>query len=76
MLTTDTGLTFTGDAANSVLALRTSDGATLWHSTIGRVGNAPIMYELDGRQYLVVAGGGVLYAWTLPEKMTVPPSPR
>ena len=76
VLTTDTGLTFSGDAANSVFALRTSDGATLWHSTIGRVGNGPIMYELDGRQYLVVAGGGVLYAWTLPEKMTVPPSPR
>jgi alcohol dehydrogenase (cytochrome c) len=76
VLTTDTGLTFSGDAANSVFALRTSDGATLWHSTIGRVGNGPIMYELDGRQYMVVAGGGVLYAWTLPEKMTVPAASR
>ena len=72
VLTTETGLTFSGDAANSVFALRTSDGATLWHSTIGRVGNSPIMYELDGHQYFVVAGGGVLYAWTLPEKMNVP----
>jgi len=33
------------------------------------VGNGPITYELDGRQYVVVAGGGVLYAWALPEKM-------
>jgi alcohol dehydrogenase (cytochrome c) len=74
VLTTETGLTFSGDAANSVFALRTSDGATLWHSTIGRVGNSPIMYELDGHQYFVVAGGGVLYAWTLPEKMNVPPA--
>ncbi len=74
ILTTETGLTFSGDAANSVFALRTSDGATLWHSTIGRVGNSPITYELDGRQYMVVAGGGVLYAWTLPEKMNVPPA--
>ena len=44
------------------MALRTSDGTTLWHSMIGRVGNGPIMYELDGRQYMVVAGGGVLYS--------------
>ena len=74
VLTTETGLTFSGDAAGNVLALRTSDGATLWHATIGRVGNGPITYELDGRQYMVVAGGGVLYAWTLPEKVTTGPA--
>jgi alcohol dehydrogenase (cytochrome c) len=74
VLTTDTGLTFSGDGANSVFALRTSDGATLWHSTIGRVGNGPITYELDGRQYLLVAGGAVLYAWTLPEKLAGTPA--
>lgn len=68
VLTTDSGLTFTGDAASSVMALRTSDGATLWHSTIGRVGNGPITYELDGRQYVLVGGGGGLYAWALPER--------
>src|SRR5438094_1042050 len=68
VLTTDSGLTFTGDSAGNVLALRTSDGATLWHSGIGRVGNSPITYELDGRQYLLVGGGGALFAWALPEK--------
>jgi alcohol dehydrogenase (cytochrome c) len=68
VLTTESGLTFTGDIAGNVLALKTSDGATLWHASIGRVGNSPITYELDGRQYLVVAGGGALYAWTLPPK--------
>ena len=75
MLTTDTGVTFSGDAASSVLALRTSDGATLWHASIGNVGNGPITYEIDRRQYMVVAGGGVLYAWTLPEKITPSPAP-
>jgi len=74
VLTTDTGVTFSGDSANSVFALRTSDGATLWHSTIGRVGNGPITYQLDGKQYMVVAGGGVLYAWTLPEKLVTTPA--
>ncbi len=66
ILTTATGLTFSGDTSTNVLALRTSDGTTVWHSSIGRVGNAPTTYELDGRQYLLVGGGSGLYAWTLP----------
>jgi alcohol dehydrogenase (cytochrome c) len=67
VLTTESGLIFTGDNAGNALALRTSDGATLWHSGIGRVGNAPITYELDGRQYVVIGGGSALYSFVLPE---------
>lgn len=69
VLTTTTGVTFTGDSANSVMALRTRDGATLWHAGIGRVGNAPITYELDGRQYVVVGGGSTLFAFAAPDKL-------
>jgi len=68
VLTTATGVTFTGDSANSAMALRTSDGKTLWHSGIGRVGNGPITYELDGRQYVLFGGGPALYAFALPVK--------
>lgn len=68
VLTTDSGLAFTGDAANSALALSTRDGTTLWHAGIGRVGNSPITYELDGRQYIVIGGGSALYAFALPEQ--------
>ena len=67
MLTTTTGVTFTGDGSGNALALRTSDGSTLWHASIGGVGNAPITIELDGRQYLLVGGGGALYAFRLPK---------
>jgi len=67
VLTTATGLTFTGDTAGNVLGLRTSDGKTLWHAAIGRVGNSPITYELDGRQFVLVGAGSSLYAWALPE---------
>ncbi len=66
VLTTESGLTFTGDTAGNALALRTSDGATLWHAGIGKVGNSPITYELDGRQYVLIGGGSALYAWALP----------
>ena len=66
VLTTGSGIAFTGDVNGNALALRTSDGATLWHAAIGRMGNSPITYELDGRQYIVMAGGSALYAWALP----------
>ena len=68
VLTTTTGLTFTGDSARSAMALRTDDGATLWHSYIGRVGNSPISFALDGRQYVVMGGGSTLYAFALPQE--------
>jgi alcohol dehydrogenase (cytochrome c) len=67
VLTTATGITFSGDIPGNLLALRTSDGTTLWHAAIGRVGNAPITYQMDGRQFLVVGAGNSLYAYALPE---------
>jgi alcohol dehydrogenase (cytochrome c) len=70
VLTTDGGVTFTGDSSGNLLALRTADGATLWHASIGSVGNSPITYELDGRQYLLTGGGSALYAWALPDTST------
>jgi alcohol dehydrogenase (cytochrome c) len=67
VLTTATGLAFSGDTNGNALALRTSNGETLWHSRIGRVGNSPITYELDGRQYILFGGGSTLFAFALPE---------
>ena len=66
VMTTTAGITFSGDNATNFMALRTSDGATLWHDNIGRVQNGPIAYELDGKQYILVAGGPSLYAYALP----------
>jgi alcohol dehydrogenase (cytochrome c) len=66
VLTTASGLAFTGDTAGNAIAVRTSDGTTLWHSGIGRMGNGPITYELDGHQVILLGGGGALYAFTLP----------
>jgi alcohol dehydrogenase (cytochrome c) len=67
VLTTDSGLIFTGDAAGNTLALATSNGRTLWHAGAGaRMQSSPITYELDGRQYVVTSSGGILFAWALP----------
>lgn len=67
ILTTDSGVTFTGDVHGNVLALDTSTGKTLWHAAAGaEVTNSPMTYELDGRQYVVTGSGSVLFAWVLP----------
>ena len=68
VLTTDSGLTFTGDAMGNFLALDSSDGKTLWHAGSGsHIVSSPTSYELDGRQYVLTSSGGVLFAWALPE---------
>jgi alcohol dehydrogenase (cytochrome c) len=70
VLTTDSDLTFTGDAHGNVLALDTSTGKTLWHAGTGApMYSSPITYELDGRQYLMTSSGGVLFAWALPQPL-------
>ena len=66
VLTTETDLAITGDSTGNLLALRASDGTSLWHENIGRMSSAPVTYELDGKQYLLVSGGNTLYAYALP----------
>src|ERR1700730_3312476 len=67
VLTTDSGLTFTGDAMGNFLALDSSNGKTLWHAGSGsHIQSSPITYELDGRQYVLTSSGGVMFAWGLP----------
>jgi alcohol dehydrogenase (cytochrome c) len=68
VLTTDSGLTFSGDAEGNILALNTSDGKTLWHAGTGsQMQTSPITFELDGRQYVVSGSGSVMFAWALPQ---------
>jgi alcohol dehydrogenase (cytochrome c) len=68
VLTTASGLTFTGDTEGNVLALDSSTGKTLWHAGSGaKMASSPITYELGGRQYLLAGSGDVLFAWALPQ---------
>jgi alcohol dehydrogenase (cytochrome c) len=68
VLTTDSGLTFTGDSHGNFMVLDSSDGKTLWHAgSGGQIASSPVSYELDGRQYVITSSGGILFAWALPE---------
>jgi outer membrane protein assembly factor BamB len=53
-----------------MLALDAATGKTLWHTYGGgAVQSAPITYELDGRQYVLIGSSGVLYSWSLHEAL-------
>jgi alcohol dehydrogenase (cytochrome c) len=66
VLTTAGGLLFAGDPSSNFVALNAATGAILWHAGLtSSVGNGPMTYELDGQQYVVVAAGDTLYAFTV-----------
>jgi alcohol dehydrogenase (cytochrome c) len=65
LLTTAGKLLFGGDLGGNIVAYNPADGKPLWHSHIGQVSNAPETYMLDGHQYLLVASGDSLFAFTL-----------
>jgi alcohol dehydrogenase (cytochrome c) len=65
LLTTAGKLLFGGDLGGNIVAYDAVDGKPLWHSHIGQVSNAPETYLLDGHQYLLVAAGDSLFAFTL-----------
>jgi alcohol dehydrogenase (cytochrome c) len=70
VLSTAGGLVFTADNHGNILGLDAATGHTVWHAYGGSVvQTAPITYELDGRQYVLVGSNRVLYAWALPEAM-------
>lgn len=66
VLTTETNLLFTGDAANNFVALDAASGKALWHANVGAdVSNGPITYLLDGTQYVVVGAGDALFGFAM-----------
>lgn len=66
ILTTAGHLLFTGDTAGNLIAYNPANGTILWHyHQLGAVSNGPETFLLNGKQYLVVAAGRFLYAYTL-----------
>jgi acido-empty-quinoprotein group A len=71
ILTTAGHLLFSADNSGNLLALDPTTGKTLWHLNAGgRMQASPMTYELDGRQYLIIAVQNVLYAFALPASIS------
>jgi PQQ-dependent dehydrogenase (methanol/ethanol family) len=59
ILTTATDLLFIGQPDGNLLALDARNGRELWRFQTGAaISSSPIMYEVDGQQYLAVYAGG------------------
>jgi len=68
ILTTAGHLLFTGDTSGNLLALNPGTGETLWHLNMGgELLASPMTYQMDGRQYVILPVGSVLYAFALPD---------
>jgi alcohol dehydrogenase (cytochrome c) len=67
ILTTAGHLLFSADNSGNLLALDPATGKALWHLNAGgRMAASPMTYELDGRQYVILAVQDILYAFALP----------
>jgi alcohol dehydrogenase (cytochrome c) len=65
LLSTAGRLLFGADAGGNFVARDVATGKPLWHARLGNISNAPETYMLDGHQYVIVAAGDSLYAFTL-----------
>jgi alcohol dehydrogenase (cytochrome c) len=65
LLTTAGGILFAADQGDNIVAFDQQNGKPLWHSRLNGVSNAPETYLLDDHQYLMVAAGDMIYAFTL-----------
>jgi alcohol dehydrogenase (cytochrome c) len=64
--TTAGGLLFTGSADGYFFALDAASGEELWHMSLGRrVHAAPMTYAVNGKQYVTMASGNVVYTFAL-----------
>jgi alcohol dehydrogenase (cytochrome c) len=66
LLTTAGHLLFANDGHGNFMALDPANGKVLWHTALlSNASNGPQTWMLDGRQFILIAGGDTLYAFTL-----------
>lgn len=66
LLSTAGNLVFSGGASNDLVALNATTGEAIWHAILNAsVSNAPITFEMDGKQFIVVGAGDMLWAFVL-----------
>ncbi len=74
IMTTASGLLFTGDNDGYFMALDSATGKMLWKFQTGGPlwGSAPMTYMLDGRQWVLTTAGLTLNAFALPGQAPSP----
>ncbi|HEY8551537.1 MAG TPA: PQQ-dependent dehydrogenase, methanol/ethanol family [Vicinamibacterales bacterium] len=65
LMTTAGGLVFYGDGSGAFVAADAATGERLWHFQAGpRWKAGPMTYMIDGKQYVAIAGGNMILAFT------------
>jgi alcohol dehydrogenase (cytochrome c) len=74
LLSTASGVIFSGDAEGNFLAVDSRSGKFLWRFQMGSAlhGTSAITYMLDGRQHVLVPAGSTLTSWALSDVPRVP----
>ncbi|MBL4819460.1 MAG: PQQ-dependent dehydrogenase, methanol/ethanol family [Gammaproteobacteria bacterium] len=68
IMATSGGLLFSGSVDGYFYALDANNGRELWHISLGaRVHSAPMSFAVDGKQFISVAAGNVVYTFGLKE---------
>lgn len=68
VLATASGVLFSATAEGNLIALEAKTGKYLWRMQTGAATAAsPISYSVNGKQYVAVAAGQVLYSFALPD---------
>ena len=66
LMATAGGLVFYGDGNGAFIAANSKSGKLLWHFNTGQSWKAgPMTYTVDGNQYIGVAAGSTILAFSL-----------
>ncbi len=69
LVATSSGLVFVSTVEGNLIALDAKTGQSLWHFQTGaRMNCSPMSYAVDGKQFIAVSAGNVLYSFALPEE--------
>ena len=68
VLATAGRVVFAAAGDGNLIALDSKTGAPLWHFQTGsRIGASPMSYSVDGKQFVAISAGNVLYSFALPD---------
>ncbi len=77
IVSTASGVVFSGDDDGHFVALEAKTGKHLWHFNMGELLTAsPVTYEVDGKQYVAIASGSAVFSFGLFEPAQSMPLPK